>query len=106
MPFTTCRSLTQNEQQYSYCAQVKPLYCHPDPCGIGPVYEPPIPPNMDFFAVSAFADAFDNIEAMHGGVYDADGFVIPGGVLEASRKICSLVSELDTIELNRKFVEV
>ena len=88
------KSFNMKWAQYSFCVQVNPLYCHPESCAIGPVYQPPIPPDMTYFATSAFVYGFDNLNAMYGGVFDEDGFAKPEGVLEAARHICSLVCHL------------
>ena len=77
-----------------YWIQVNPLYCHPEPCAIGPVYQPPIPENMLFYAVSGFVYTTNDLQAIYGNVIDSDGFVTPRSIMEAAMKVCQLVSHI------------
>jgi len=62
--------------------------CKPKPCAIGAVYQPTLPPDMDFYAVGSFHYTLDAIDAL-----DKDGRYIPSVGFEKAIEYCRKVSK-------------
>lgn len=63
-------------------------YCNPKPCAVGPFYQPSVPEDMDFYAISAFVYTTNDLNKYRPGVIRDDGTLQLGQLNSTTTAYC------------------